>query len=422
MKLLIKTKKDEDGKGYLNKKTMEKLAVVEGSVIGIADEISGSTAYCCAYSAQIPEDVILVDESLSASIGLGDNFEANVSPYPDQSKSVEHIYIKVLSSVEIEKQQELVTKVQRQRKNVISFLDGRPIFLNFQFKIGDIKYQIDETDPPLLGGDFSIVDISEIEGISLVFDPGKLFFNALLIVDKSKSMAKEDVSVKNIETSIRTLKQSVDSQYVNEFLDKFKKEKVRRIDAAILAVLMFLHEKVARGKGEKISILYFNDKAIPFKLHTEEEKTYIDFTNFREINEVLFNKIVLALSEGVKFGTLLCRALREKSEMLLENMGVNSPTMVIILTDGRPNSSKCVKRVIKERWAEKENLVLYSIGIGERKNIGEKLLKSITKQCRGDYYYAGDMSTLLKWYSELAKEFSLKVKREENEEGEENSH
>jgi hypothetical protein len=67
-------------------------------------------------------------------------------------------------------------------------------------------------------------------------------------------------------------------------------------------------------------------------------------------------------------------------------------------------------KVLKERFSEAVNLVIYCIGLGERSEIDEELMLAISQFGNGIYRHVDNMRDLLEWYGKLASEFAVVIR------------
>lgn len=69
----------------------------------------------------------------------------------------------------------------------------------------------------------------------------------------------------------------------------------------------------------------------------------------------------------------------------------NEPKIAILLTDGKSNQKQTLD-VLAE--AKKQNIMIYTIGLGNKKQLNETLLRQIAKDTGGHYYHVAESSEL----------------------------
>ncbi|HEC38297.1 MAG TPA: VWA domain-containing protein, partial [bacterium] len=236
---------------------------------------------------------------------------------------------------------------------------------------------------------------------------GLIPFNAILILDISRSMMARDVLVTNIAPAIEGIKAAMESREIQEFLKHFKDGIYipRRISAAFAAIL-FLSEKVGRGFGEKVSLIRFSDESqvLPFG-----DSFYMDSASgkkgvLEEAARMIVDRIGNAYGQATNMGAAMVQANQILQEF--QKMSPNQPNMVILLTDGMPTDEELFLSEIR-KLSDNPNVVTYIIGLG---NPDRELMTRAATLCGGEYFEPKDAGELLVWYSKRARDLTVKLK------------
>jgi hypothetical protein len=241
---------------------------------------------------------------------------------------------------------------------------------------------------------------------------GLVPFNAILIIDISRSMMARDVLVTNIAPAIEGIKAAMESREIQEFLKHFKPNVniPRRIAAAFAAVL-FLSEKVGRGFGEKVSVIRFADEGqiLPFG-----DGFYMDSASGKKgVLEDAARMIVDRIGNAYGQATQMASAMIKAHQVLTEfdKMTPDQPTMIVLLTDGIPTDRDDFLKAVK-LFEANENVILYIVGLG---NPDRDLMNRAAQLCGGEYFEPEDAGELLIWYSKRARDLTVKMKAHKHE-------
>jgi hypothetical protein len=236
---------------------------------------------------------------------------------------------------------------------------------------------------------------------------GLIPFNAILIIDISRSMMARDVYTTNIAPAIEGIKAAMESREIQEFLKNFKEgiNIPRRIAAAFAAVL-FLSEKVGRGFGEKVSVIRFADEGqiLPFG-----DSFYMDSASGKKgILEEAARMIVDRIGNSYGQATNMGHAMIQAQQVLAEfqKMNPDQPTMIVLLTDGEPTDGNAFFDAIQQ-FSTNPNIVIYIVGLG---NPNDELMNRAASLCGGEYFKPDDAGELLIWYSKRARDLTVKLK------------
>ena len=232
-------------------------------------------------------------------------------------------------------------------------------------------------------------------------------------------MKTTDVPVQDIAHAREGLKDLAgDNPEVQAFLDRFKEgSNVSRGEAAAMAVLLYLAEKVGRGYGEKVGVVTFEKEVTEMTFlssETGEVQPYVECTGREKALglQIISTHVVDKIEEGgtlTDMGTALTRAAD-----IIDAFGdPTKPTMLIMMTDGMTTSGPAPLKVLKDRFKETGSLVIYTIGLGERSEIDEELMLAMAQYGNGTYRHVDNMRDLLEWYGKLASEFAIVIRGSE---------
>ncbi|MHA1481189.1 MAG: hypothetical protein ACTSQZ_07190, partial [Candidatus Thorarchaeota archaeon] len=300
-------------------------------------------------------------------------------------------------------------------------IGGRLVYPGMSFKWPDldVKVEIMTTRPSLSGQNFAKLAFEALrERTGYQFKTVGIAspFNAILCIDTSGSMKTTDVPVQDIAHAREGLKDLAgDSPEVQAFLDRFDEgQNVSRAEAAAMAVLLYLAEKVGRGYGEKVAIITFEKEVAEMTFlnsETGEVQPFVECTGRDKALglQIISTHVVDKVEEG---GTLtdMGNALAKAHEILEAFGDPTKPTMLILLTDGMTTSGPPPLKVLKEKFVDRGKIVFYCIGLGEKSEIDEELLLALSQWGNGTYRHVDNMRDLLEWYGKLASEFAIVIR------------
>jgi VWFA-related protein len=163
-------------------------------------------------------------------------------------------------------------------------------------------------------------------------------------------------------------------------------DKVKKIDALKLAADRFVD--LMRPEAQTT--------LIPFSSRVETPKP---FTNDKK---ELKNRIKILRAMGA---TLLYDATYRGIETLVAGAGPGKHA-VIVMTDGkdegRPGSRHSDQAVIER--AKEAKIPLYMLGLGQKREIAEDVMKNMAEQTGGQYYHAGNQQRLIEIFENLSIE------------------
>lgn len=235
-------------------------------------------------------------------------------------------------------------------------------------------------------------------------------FNAVLIIDISRSMLARDLDVLNIDATVRSIKNAMPSPKIQYFLSQFKEGALvpRRMGAA-LATIAFLAEKMSHGQGDKVAVIRFADIAETLDF---DGTAFMDGEN--QAQEMLVKtavgiveKIGNSYGQATEMGKALYLALelaKLMGEMEVASGSEPKPVMCVLLTDGYPTDPESFKAAV-DAAKNIPNLTLDIIGLGAPDKELLDLMKQAAQDCGGDFIMPKDSGQLLAWYADKAVNF-----------------
>jgi hypothetical protein len=395
--------------GYVlvNPRIRHTLSLVQDDVLAFEDELTGAVgAGKVEILESVPDNTIIIDSEILEASGIG-SFEVkvykNLRPIiPLQTVSLG------ISPISGENMWEIISTVRQNVDSLKGWLANYIVFkgIKLRWNAVNIACSILSTTPDLIGD--ILAQITENTAINMS-PTGLVPFNAILIIDISRSMMARDVEVKNIAPAIEGIKAAMESQEIQEFLKHFKPgiNIPRRISAAFAAVL-FLSEKVGRGFGEKVSVIRFADEAqiLPFG-----NSYYMDSASgkkgvLEDAARMIVDRIGNAYGQSTAMGSAMVKAHQVLTEFEKLDAGKISPTMIILLTDGIPTDGDEFLKNIKI-FGGMSNVILYIVGLG---NPDDEMMTRAAHLCGGEYFKPADAGELLIWYSKRARDLTVKMK------------
>jgi len=426
VKLEIDDGGDLRGYAVLNPKTAKKLNAELGSIVVFEDPASSFWgAAQIRINDGVPPDRIRIDTLvLEASLLMEGDAGIDVSLYDEDMIALEYVEFGLKPLTEDASTEDLVTRAAEQVESLEKLIGGRLVYpgMSFIWPELNVKVEIMTTRPSLSGKRFAKLAfeaLKERTGYQFKTIGIATPFNAVLCIDTSGSMKTTDVPVQDIAHAREGLKDLAgDNPEVQAFLDRFKEgTNVSRGEAAAMAVLLYLAEKVGRGYGEKVGVVTFEKEVTEMTFlssETGEVQPYVECTGREKALglQIISTHVVDKIEEGgtlTDMGTALTRAAD-----IIDAFGdPTKPTMVIMMTDGMTTSGPAPLKVLKERFKNTGSLVIYTIGLGERSEIDEELMLAMAQYGNGTYRHVDNMRDLLEWYGKLASEFAIVIRGSE---------
>ncbi|MFW9987642.1 MAG: VWA domain-containing protein [Candidatus Odinarchaeota archaeon] len=404
--LMLEVQSQPNLMGYalVSPRTQYSLSLQPDEILSFEDELTGAMgAGKIEISEATPDNVIVIDSEILEASGIG-SFEVKVSKNQRTIIPLQSISLGI-SPISGENMWEIISTARENVDSMKGWISNYIIFkgIKLRWSAVNIACSILDTVPDLTGDIFAKITPNTTLSLSPV---GLIPFNAILVIDISRSMMARDVLVINIAPAIEGIKAAMESREIQEFLKHFKDgvNIPRRISAAFAAVL-FLSEKVGRGFGEKVSVIRFADEAqiLPFG-----DKFYMDSASGKKgVLEDAARVIVDRVGNSYGQATALGAAMRSANQVLEEfNKMDQNPTMIILLTDGIPTDGDTFFTEIK-KLANNPDVVVYIVGLG---NPDDELMARAASLCGGEYFKPEDAGELLVWYSKRARDLTVKMK------------
>jgi hypothetical protein len=426
VKLEIDDGGDLRGYAVLNPKTAKKLNAELGSIVVFEDPASSFWgAAQIRINDGVPADRIRIDTLvLEASLLMEGDSGIEVTLYDQDMIALEYVEFGLKPLTEDASTEDLVTRAAEQVESLEKLIGGRLVYpgMSFIWPELNVKVEIMTTRPSLSGKRFAKLAfeaLKERTGYQFKTIGIATPFNAVLCIDTSGSMKTTDVPVQDIAHAREGLKDLAgDNPEVQAFLDRFKEgTNVSRGEAAAMAVLLYLAEKVGRGYGEKVGVVTFEKEVTEMTFlssETGEVQPFVECTGREKALglQIISTHVVDKIEEGgtlTDMGTALVRA----SDIISAFGDPTKPTMLIMMTDGMTTSGPAPLKVLKDRFKNTASLVIYTIGLGERSEIDEELMLAMAQYGNGTYRHVDNMRDLLEWYGKLASEFAIVIRDSE---------
>jgi hypothetical protein len=407
--LMLEVQSQPNLMGYalVSPRTQHTLSLVQDNVLAFEDELTGAIgAGKVEILESVPDNTIIIDSEILEASGIG-SFEVRVYKNPRPIIPLQNISLGI-SPISGENMWEIISTARQNVASLKGWLANYVIFkgIKLRWNAVNIACSILSTTPDLTGD--ILAQVNENTAINLS-PTGLVPFNAILIIDISRSMMARDVFVTNIAPAIEGIKAAMESREIQEFLKHFKAgvNVPRRISAAFAAVL-FLSEKVGRGFGEKVSVIRFADESqiLPFG-----SSFYMDSASgkkgvLEDAARMIVDRIGNSYGQATNMSSAMVKAHQVLTEFDKMSAGNPQPTMVVLLTDGIPTDSDAFLKSIKI-FAENPNVVIYIVGLG---NPDDELMTRAAVLCGGEYFKPEDAGELLIWYSKRARDLTVKMK------------
>jgi hypothetical protein len=368
-----------------------------------------------------PDQIVIDTLVLEASLLMEGDTGIEVRLYDEDMRALEYVEFGLKPITEEANTEDLVSRAAKAVESLEQLIGGRLVYpgMSFIWPELEVKVEIMNTRPSLEGKQFAKLAFEALrEKTGYQFKTVGIAtpFNAILCIDTSGSMKTTDVPVQDIAHAREGLKDLAgDSTDIQKFLDRFQEGRnVSRAEAAAMAVLLYLAEKVGRGYGEKVAVITFEKEVSAMTFldsNTGDVQPFVECTGKEKSLglQIISTHVVDAVEEG---GTLtnMGHALMKAHDVFLQFGELTKPTMIIMLTDGMTTSGPPPLKVLKEQFDDPSSLVLYCIGLGERSEIDEDLMLAMAQYGNGTYRHVDNMRDLLEWYGRLASEFAMIIR------------
>lgn len=408
----------------MNQQDMNQLGVDDFDVVQFLNEFEDSGACQIQAGDTCEAGYLILDSAVmdSSNVSEGDT----ITVRKIQAKGgINTVQIGV-QSMATQATEDTVVWVAEHAGELANLLRKRPIYRNLEIdwrdaECGHVKLRVMGTKPELQADDVAIIDPTGHEILFEIVPAVDMTFNAILLLDVSGSMQKEDLKVHDVDGAVEGLKKGLqDSEHLKQFLLPIEEGAwTSRIRAAALSTLLFLSLKIGRGWGESVQIFGFADDVEQLTVTDPagSETGVIKCTGeMKSANlEAMANYVMTKCDEASGL-TAMSPALKRAAQAI-ENFAVNpktgnqNPVMIVLLTDGQPNKGDDGAGipvnpvpVVKQDIATKPGVVLYCIGIGEA---DDAQLQRLAELGRGEYFKADSFADLWKNYDTLAQRFAI---------------
>ena len=413
--LMLEVQSQPNLMGYclVSPRTQYSLSINQNDILAFEDELTGAIgAGKVDLLEDIPDNTIVIDSEILEASGIG-SFEVKVYKNTRPIIPLQNISLGI-SPISGENMWEIISTARQNADSLKGWLANYIIFkgIKLRWNAVNIACSILSTTPDLTGD--ILAEVTSNTAINLT-PTGLVPFNAILIIDISRSMMARDVLVTNIAPAIEGIKAAMESREIQEFLKNFKPNiNIPRRIAAAFAAVLFLSEKVGRGFGEKVSVIRFADEGqiLPFG-----DGFYMDSASgkkgvLEDAARMIVDRIGNAYGQATNMGSAM-----EKAYMVLQEFermspqGQSQPTMIVLLTDGIPTDGDAFLQSIK-KFSNMENVILYIVGLG---NPDKEMMNRAASLCGGEYFEPADAGELLIWYSKRARDLTVKMKAHRHE-------
>ena len=408
---------DLKGYIYLNPSDAEKLSLPTLSVVIFEHELGSFGAGRIRKSDDVTPGTVKIDSYLLQSSHVKHGDMVYLRKYEKEIKPLEHVEFVLIPFDREISGEELKSEAEEHISNLKGLLDNRIVFPGMEIKWDDLNVivQIIPKKPKLVEDELGLLTW---ENISYAFSIKGIAekFDAILLIDTSGSMQQKDLLVRNIATVIENLKDyAKEDPAFQAFLNQFREgTRVSRIMGAALAAQLYLHRKIERGFGERVAVVTFAKEADVLTIKPRGEPKLRPWVECKgegaEIGIRVVSRFILERCQTGEGLTNMGEAL-EKAAEIIETFtptseGKKLPVMILLLTDGLPTTGRNPIEVVNEKFVNRRDVVIYSLGIGNQEEIDEDLLKEISELTMGEYSLCDDLGDLMDWFDKLAQEFT----------------
>lgn len=419
LKLKIATQEGLSGYALINEGEAQKLNAMEGSVVEFEDPLSGTWGVALARpDIDTPVGEIVMEPSLCEAVGLDEDFEVNVRKFTGKPQKI----IKIVFGIEAlsGSSEDAIQGVVAAKEKFQEFMDHRVIFKDWVLKWAqkEINIHISSTEPNLSGKQIGVINFSELKDYEVKPWRAAVPFNAILLIDVSKSMLTQDMTVKNITPAVEAIKTlGAEIPELKEFLEQFKEgEKVKRVSGAVFAALLYLVEKVGRGFGEKIAVITYSETADPltFLMTGGKKLPYFHpgkskMSGVSQLGRLIIDRLNKVSSSHTNMSEALVEAYNMITVWEKEAPQEKKPSMIVLLSDGFPDlwESGPPVEIAYKYYTDRKDAVIFTVGIGSE--VQERIMEAIAGAGKGIFFKAEDLGQLLQWYQKLARDLVIRL-------------
>ena len=382
-----------------------------GGLVKMQDSATGMTAVgILEASAHQNRGEVLVDPAVAESLGSIDGMTIDVSPFRNEPVELQKVIfgIKPMSGID---EEESLIRAREWGPSLLKYADGMVVAPGQQFRWTEgtkinVVVRILETSPAISADNVGLLKRTSLTEYRFKLMTDEPPFNGVLILDLSGSMNEKDMEVRSLRNAIEYISSEMTDIQTREFLTHFRDgEYVERWRGAVLSALMYLVAKVARGKGEKISVVLFSDEAQSLVYNNQICFDAASGGSVAPFAQALIN----AVNQVHRNTTFMAKAMDEALNAIKASKDLKKMKMIVLLTDGYPNDPEVLREVIRNKISPRMDIVLFVAGIGSEVN--DMLMTEIATACGGEYLRVTDLDELIKWYSELARKLTIRGKK-----------
>ena len=208
------------GYALVSPRTQHTLSLVQDNILAFEDELTGAIgAGKVDIAESVPDNTIIIDSEILEASGIG-SFEVKVYKNLRPIIPLQNISLGI-SPISGENMWEIISTARQNVASLKGWLANYVIFkgIKLRWNAVNIACSILTTTPDLTGD--ILAQVNENTAINLS-PTGLVPFNAILIIDISRSMMARDVFVTNIAPAIEGIKAAMESREIQEFLKHFK--------------------------------------------------------------------------------------------------------------------------------------------------------------------------------------------------------
>jgi hypothetical protein len=200
------------GHAIVSPRTQHTLSIMQDDIIAFEDELTGAIgAGKVEILESVAENAIIIDSEILEASGIG-SFEVKVSKNQRAIIPLQNVSLGI-SPISGENMWEIISTARQNVASMKGWISNYIIFkgIKLRWSAVNIACSILNTVPDLTGDIFAKVT----ENTALSLSPtGLVPFNAILIIDISRSMMARDVFVTNIAPAIEGIKAAMESREI----------------------------------------------------------------------------------------------------------------------------------------------------------------------------------------------------------------
>jgi hypothetical protein len=282
-----------------------------------------------------PDRTVMVSKDDAEILGIEEPAVIDLAKYEGQLIDLEEVNL-AFEAESMTTSAELMAYVHLHYDEITAKIDsmflGRGTILNFGGPLG-LKIQLENSDPPLDQGQIGVLYQDRVN-----LSPSQMHrpANVVLCVSTDSSMQETDIELRaaeNIRRGFSDLKEDIEE--LETFLNGID-DNPTRSQIIALAALMVLHSLSSNRTDGRFALVTFSDRARKFSVQKSDRVlNLVEFASDFSSKEVMVSLVYSILDTLDETGGKLkiASAYRSIAE-LLEELGQEKPTLVIVLTSG----------------------------------------------------------------------------------------